>query len=172
MSIERLQARISALKSGIPRLNEELRFKIPSAVPFQIVVDTREVQQLLDKIRNLNISDKLLRKLEDVVDEALTEAISTAQWEAYDGTTVDIVDTGALRSSQKVQVQGNSLVITYDVPYANLVHFGGYVVPYGNSFADRVFIPARPWTSIITDGTLDLNAIMAEEIRKLFQSIT
>ena len=68
-------------------------------------------------------------------------------------------------------MQGNSLVISYDVPYANLVHFGGYVVPYGNSFAERVFIPARPWTSIITDGTLDLEGIMAEEIRKLFQNI-
>lgn len=172
MSIQRLQARISALKSGIPKLKEELTFKIPSAVPLKIVVDTVEVQQLIDKIRNLNISDKLLRKLEGVVDAALTDAISTAQWKAYDGTTVDIVDTGALRDSQKVQVQGNSLVITYDVPYANLVHFGGYVIPYGNSFADRVFIPARPWTSIITDGTLDLNAIMAEEITKLFRSIT
>lgn len=171
MSIQRLRARLSAIKSGIPRLNEELRFKIPSAVPFKIVIDTKEVQQLIEKISSLNISEKLLTKLEDVVDEALRDAISTSKWKAYDGTTVDIVDTGALRSSQKVQVQGNSLVITYDVPYANLVHFGGYVVPYGNSFAERVFIPARPWTSIITDGTLDLEGIMAEEIRKLFQNI-
>jgi len=172
MSIQRLRDRVAKLKSGIPKLNEELRFKIPSAVPFKIVVDTDEVQQLISKIRSLNISEKLLSKLVGVVDEALTDAINTARWEAYDGTTVDIVDTGALRDSQKVQVQGNSLVITYDVPYANLVHFGGYVIPYGNNFADRVFIPARPWTSIITDGTLDLNGIMAEEIRKLFQSIT
>lgn len=171
MSIQRLEARISALKKGIPELNEKLKFKIPNGVPFKIVVDTKEVQQLIEKISNLNISDKLLVKLEEVVDKALKEAISTAQWEGYDGTTVDIVDTGALRSSQKVQVQGNSLVISYDVPYANLVHFGGYVVPYGNSFAERVFIPARPWTSIITDGTLDLERIMAEEIRKLFQNI-
>lgn len=171
MSIQKLRARLKAFKSGIPALEKQLNFKIPSAVPLRIEVDTKEVQQLIEKLRNLNISDKLLAKLEGVVDEALTEAINATQWKAYDGTTVDIVDTGALRASQKVQIQGNSLVITYDVPYANLVHFGGYVVPYGNSFADRVFIPARPWTSIITDGSLDLQGVMAEEIKKILRNL-
>ena len=69
------------------------------------------------------------------------------------GTTVssprNIYDTGSLYASQRLkishQVTQSKLTITYDSPYANLVHYGGAIRPYGNKNANTVLVPARPW---------------------------
>lgn len=56
----------------------------------------------------------------------------------------DIVDTGALKDSLVMNITPDSFSVSYSEPYANLVHYGGYINPYGNPNA-RVYLPGRPW---------------------------
>ena len=60
-------------------------------------------------------------------------------------------------------------VIEYRTPYANLVHNGGVIQPYGNPNAASVILPARPWiTSLLTDEgpvpKYDISKIYEREI--------
>ena len=72
------------------------------------------------------------------------------------GTTRDIVDTGRLRDSLKVTTKflktKTTFSIAYSAPYAALVHEGGYILPYGDSFKNPMYIPGRPWISAVLDG--------------------
>ena len=63
-----------------------------------------------------------------------------------------LVDTGALRDSLDVILEKNGLVISYNVPYANLMHYGGYIQPYGNPNAQPVYLPGRPWVEDALNG--------------------
>lgn len=104
--------------------------------------------------------------------EALDEAMSSAVWSWDDGTR-DIVDTGKLMSSRNVTVDGNRISISYDVPYAGLVHYGGYIVPYGNKSVEKVYIPARPWVDSVVMGggpvpQFNFEEIYAQAIERAF----
>lgn len=94
------------------------------------------------------------------------------------GTIVDsprnIVDTSRLMFSQSVTTQNmktkSQLKISYSVPYAAIVHYGGVIRPYGNRFANSVVYPARPWVQAILEGTygqkkLPIKKILEESIR-------
>lgn len=81
---------------------------------------------------------------------ALDEAMRSNIWQTTDGKE-DIIDTGKLLESGSVTVTSNGLTIAYDEPYAALVHYGGYIVPYGNS-TTRVYLPARPWVDSVLNG--------------------
>ena len=89
------------------------------------------------------------------------------------GTTRTIYDTGGLYSSQKLatshQVTQSKLTVTYSAPYASLVHYGGYIQPYGNKNANSVLVPARPWVEAVLNGThgqekLDLGKFIRDKI--------
>lgn len=69
-------------------------------------------------------------------------------WEYGDG---DIYDTGALRDSGRVVVSGNSLQIFYGEEYAAIVHYGGYISPYGNPNV-TIYMPGRPWIQAVILG--------------------
>ncbi len=59
---------------------------------------------------------------------------------------VGAVDTGALMNSGSVAFHSNFINIDYSTsPYAALVHYGGYIAPYGNVNIKKVYIPGRPW---------------------------
>lgn len=104
--------------------------------------------------------------------EALDQAMSLAVW-GWNGGVRDIVDTGALRDSRQITVTGNRIDITYNLPYAGLVHYGGYILPYGNSNASKVYVPGRPWLeSVVLGGgpipEFDYETIYAEAIEQAF----
>lgn len=92
------------------------------------------------------------------LDEAMDE--STWNWKGTtfraNGTTVssprNIVDTGELKRSKKLSTKFGSTQATYTVkytaPYAKLVHYGGYITPYGRG-RNQVYIPGRPWIDLI-----------------------
>ena len=89
------------------------------------------------------------------------------------GTTRNIYDTGGLYASQKVrtshQVTQSKLTVTYNVPYAAFVHYGGVIQPYGNKNANSVLVPARPWVEAVLNGThgqekLDLGKFIRDKI--------
>ena len=91
------------------------------------------------------------RELADILDTVLKEAISSSVWATRNGTD-DIIDSGQLLNSGTVNTGTNGISINYDVPYAALIHYGGYIVPYGNTDATRVYIPPRPWVTTVLGG--------------------
>lgn len=102
---------------------------------------------------------------------ALDDALRSGVWDTLTGSA-DIYDTGELLASGTVSVTGNGVSISYDAPYAALVHYGGYVSPYGNQSA-RVYLPPRPWIESILNGggpvaQFDFASYYMEEIKAEF----
>jgi phage gpG-like protein len=97
--------------------------------------------------RAAKVSDYIIQKLGEALDAAMKSSI----W-AWENGTRDIIDTGKLMSSRKIIMNGNTIEISYDVPYFGIVHFGGYIVPYGNVNAQKVYVPARPWITSTLEG--------------------
>lgn len=62
-----------------------------------------------------------------------------------------VVDTGALKNSLIIETTQNSVDISYNVPYAALQQYGGYILPYGNRDAQPVYITPRPWLDAVLD---------------------
>ena len=82
---------------------------------------------------------------------ALDAAMNNASWSWPSGAR-DIVDTGALRSSRSIKKAGNGFTIVYNQPYAAIVHYGGYIQPYGNPDAAKFYFPGRPWIESVLNG--------------------
>lgn len=83
--------------------------------------------------------------------DALDAAISSNVW-SWPGGSRDIVETGELRDSLNVSISSNGLSVEYGAPYAALMHYGGYIQPYGNLKIDKVYIPGRPWADSVLLG--------------------
>lgn len=102
---------------------------------------------------------------------ALDEAILSPSWRTASGTG-DIFETGELLESGTVTVSRSGVTIAYDAPYAALVHYGGYITPYGNT-TEKVYLPPRPWVQSVLDGGNGIPAFnfaryYEEEIRREF----
>lgn len=89
--------------------------------------------------------EEAMRSLAGPISDYL-DAMMSAGWGWSDGAR-DIVDTGQLQNSGRVTVSGDNIVIQYSADYANLIHYGGYIQPYGNLNIEKVYIPGRPWIS-------------------------
>lgn len=102
------------------------------------------------------IGDELFRELEQksmtalagvAVDlDAHLKAMMSAGWGWTSGSR-NIIDTGALMGSGGASFAAGTISIGYAAAYANLIHNGGYIHPYGNTDIDLVYIPGRPWVS-------------------------
>lgn len=149
-----------------------------------------EIQSSLDKIESKGISasgsidrpsfrmepGKFDEKaaaniLEDVIDRTiqriavdLASKLDAAMASSVWGELGDIIDTGDLRDSLQVVIEGDSVQISYDSPYANLIHYGGYIAPYGNTSIDKVYIPGRPWVEAVLTGDGPVDSIDVQEI--------
>ena len=86
---------------------------------------------------------------------ALGAAMDYSGWNWTNGPR-DIVDTGKLKSSLVLAERNlktkTTIEIKYRSPYANMVHYGGYIQPYGNRNANSVLYPARPWVEATLRG--------------------
>ncbi len=105
--------------------------------------------------------------------EALDAAIDSAVWAWGADGPRDIYDTGKLKASRQISINSNKIVISYNVPYAGIVHFGGYILPYGNPNAKKVYLPARPWVdSVVLGGgpvpKFDFESIYTQAIEDVF----
>ena len=71
------------------------------------------------------------------------------------GTPRSITDSGQLAASLDVDLDAAGLKaeFTWDVDYAAAVHEGAYISPWGNKKAQKVYLPARPWTEAVIHGT-------------------
>lgn len=101
---------------------------------------------------------------QEALREALDAAVASSVWQWNEGGSRDIVDTGALRSSLSVSIDGQEITIDYGVPYAAFVHYGGYVKPYGNAKIEAVYIPGRPWIDSVLFGTGPVPALNLDRI--------
>lgn len=84
------------------------------------------------------------------------DSMMASNWGWIDGSR-DIIDTGELRDSAQIGTDGRRISVSYNTPYANLVHYGGYIYPYGNVNIERVYLPGRPWVDAtfgIADGPM------------------
>jgi phage gpG-like protein len=111
------------------------------------------IQFSTQKLSSIDLSAKFERAINRAsqriavdLKRALDDAMSSPVW----GGT-DLVDTGALMASGRVSVSQNGITIAYDAPYAALIHYGGYIHPYGNVNL-RVFLPPRPWVESLLFG--------------------
>jgi hypothetical protein len=82
---------------------------------------------------------------------ALDAALRSNVWPTPSGPA-DIYETGELLASGSVTFDGTGITIAYDAPYAALVHYGGYINPYGNANS-RVYLPPRPWVEAVLNGS-------------------
>lgn len=120
---------------------------IKTAIKFQ---DSR-LKQISKILRN----NKPRNEFRDILDAVLRDAINSSIWRTRNGKD-DIISSGELLDSGNVELTGSSgISIEYDVPYAALVHYGGYIVPYGNSRANRVYLPPRPWVADVLAGKVN-----------------
>ena len=101
-------------------------------------------EQILAKFESAinRASAQIAVDLKQALDLALTSPIWAGQ---------DIVDTGNLLRSGRVTIGKNGVTIAYEAPYAALVHYGGYIHPYGNVNL-RVYMPPRPWVESVLYG--------------------
>ena len=90
-------------------------------------------------------------ELASAVEVTLNRALKSSVW-AWKGGSRDVFDTGELARSGRVTADANGISVTYSAPYANLVHNGGYIHPYGNKKARPVYLPGRPWVSSVLYG--------------------
>lgn len=81
---------------------------------------------------------------------ALDDALRSSVWDTPSGRA-DIYETGELLSSGSIEFSDEGITIAYSAPYAALVHYGGYIYPYGNTSA-RVYLPPRPWVESVLNG--------------------
>ena len=88
---------------------------------------------------NSNAIPQIVDDLSDYLDNMMQ-----AGWGWIDGSR-DIIDTGALMNSKQITITANGFLVSYSAPYVNIVHYGGYIQPYGNVNIDKMYLPARPW---------------------------
>jgi phage gpG-like protein len=80
----------------------------------------------------------------------LDQAIRNPGWSWINGQR-DIYDTGQLMDSGTVSIGKNGVTIAYSAPYAALVHYGGYINPYGSG-REAIYLPPRPWVDSVLNG--------------------
>jgi hypothetical protein len=144
-----LRNRIDSAMQEIDQINMQSDIKVFGQI--DIVPRLEEVSGTANDLRKA--TDEARNEIAIELDKALTASV----------TAWGIVDTGALLRSQSVTVTGESIVITYGVPYAEFVHEGGYIRPYGNPNADTVYIQGRPWIDSVLYGGGPVSGVNLDE---------
>lgn len=106
-------------------------------------------QEVMNRVRRA-INTASLRIVTDLK-AALDDAIQSNTWQGINGIN-DIYDSGELLRSGRVQATSNGFTIAYDAPYAAMIHYGGYITPYGRKTGERIYLPARPWVDAVLRG--------------------
>jgi phage gpG-like protein len=130
-------------------------------------VGIRDLPSDLRKAAN-KATDMIIAELGAALDSAMAASV----W-SWPGGSRDIIDTGALRSSRSIKKAGNGFTITYNQPYAAIVHYGGYIQPYGNPKAAKFYFPPRPWIDSVLNGSASIPQFDFESaFRKAFDEVT
>lgn len=161
---------IIGMRDLMPRTDRLLRplaatSSLDGAIQFKL--KSLPSSEILNKFQNAinRASERIAVDLKSALDEAIRSPIWSGQ---------DIVDSGQLLNSGTVTVGPNGVTVAYDAPYAALVHYGGYIHPYGKT-SSRVYLPPRPWMeSVIYGGAglqpFDFVSYYTQEITAEFRS--
>lgn len=144
----------------------DLKIKLPSAIKidtginlgrlikFDIEPSGFSQAELVQKFQNA--VNRATAKFAAELGDQLDAAIKADVWQGG-----DLYDTGELLSSGRVVLTDNGFSVVYDAPYAMLLHYGGYIHPYGNENA-RVYLPPRPWVEAVLTGNGPIDQIQWE----------
>jgi len=156
---------------GVQReLKKKRTYDFPGPPVLTVAVDKKELERLVNVFRKFS-PQEIIDKLVVDINETLSEAIRSRIWE-YNGGLEDIVDSGQLLRSQSVSIDGDSINISYSAPYAALIHYGGYIQPYGNENTERAYIPPRPWVDETLEGSTGILDLDAEISRLAVESLS
>jgi phage gpG-like protein len=120
--------------------------------------------------RDLNRAMKQANQIiSDRLGQALDKAMLSSAWSSGN----DIVDTGELKNSLTIITTAGGISLNYSAPYAALVHYGGYITPYGNQKLEKVYIAGRPWVDSVIKGggpvpRFNFEDIYREAIKSVF----
>lgn len=133
--MDEIKRRLQDVESSVKRLNaqDSSTVKLSGGISLDTsdIPDTlSEVQAYINRLNDLPIED-LLPELNAAINRTLVAN--------------GLVKTGTLRNSFTARKEGEQLIFEYDVPYAGILHDGGYIIPYGNPNAEPVYIAPRPW---------------------------
>lgn len=157
------------LDIGIPDIDETI--EIRERVSYKLGVNIKSSNDLR-KFRKLQAAlDSAAAALVPQLQQSLQAALAANIWPDGSGGTDDIISSGALLRSQSVNYSNSQIRIDYDVPYAALVHYGGYIRPYGRRDTAAVYIAPRPWVAGVLSGKTGLN-LRAEYQRLIDQIIS
>lgn len=151
----KLKVKIPKVKQKPLRLDLSAGVMVPFAPPLEVEVGEAKVPSgMAEEIINPLIQEylDLMPKAATALKNRLDLAISASVWDWPKGGPRDIIDTRKLKNSGSVTWNGKSLVINYTAPYADIVHDGGYIFPYGNKNARPIYLPGRPWVSAVLNG--------------------
>ena len=142
-------------------------FDVKYSDGFDLLKDDLEDQVKLIDLLDDVLEDFYYQAIEEKLSDlslALDEAMESPVWDWDDGTR-DIIDTGALKASKQVTFNRatGSLSINYSEPYANLVHFGGYIRS-GYNPEVHIYIPPRPWVDAVLDGGYGIERFPFDEL--------
>ncbi len=113
----------------------------------------------LNKRKFKQITEKVFEESVLILGGEFTKAITDPIYDWTDGAKRDIVDTGALRRSQKVIPDGRlSVLYVWSVEYSAAVHEGA-------TLRNGAKLPARPWTKVALKR-IDLEDIMGRLWRR------
>ena len=146
----------------------KVKFRARNRVSFQeYELGIRDMPSDLRKAAN-KATDMIIAEL----GSALDAAMGASTWNWPSGAR-DIIDTGALRNSLSIKKAGNGFTISYNQPYAAIVHYGGYIQPYGNPSAAKFYFPPRPWIDSVLNGSGSIPQFDFEgAFKKAFDEVT
>jgi hypothetical protein len=160
---------ISSATSQLPRLSKGSTVRRDVAVPVVPIGAAFSIERFASNI-NLDIEGSIkeavrigTQKLGIELNSKLDEAMESSGWGWTEGTR-DIVDTGRLKNSAQINIKEDMIEISYEAPYAAIVHYGGYIQPYGNKNARPVYIPGRPWIESLINGDGPIGVVPYEQI--------
>lgn len=167
----------SKIRVGLESIKPKLTYQFAVAPTIKFISKEKYAKQLDAGIMAAN------KIIETKLTKALNEAMEAPIWKWTPGVTTDrkngasvesprdIVDTGALMDSFRINTKKGSVDFAYREPYSRMVHYGGYIKPYGNPDAQKVYLPPRPWITSVLYGENGFEAFPFADIwRKAIQA--
>lgn len=154
---DELKKRIKEYTTGVEKVLKELGGNSQTLTLGDVSVDSNSLDAAITGVR------EYLNRLDDLDFQSMIQPLNDAINRSL--VANGLVDTGQLKNSLTIQVVGEQLLVEYDCPYAGILHEGGYVQPYGNANAKKVYIPPRPWI-INTLDNFDFQPLIEEVIAR------
>lgn len=158
------------IRASVERVKPKLTYQYAVGIDVKFVSKTKYGSIIDAGVEKGNeiIKTQLSKALDDAMEASIWKWTPGVTTDRKNGQSVesprDIVDTGALQKSYRINIKGNSIDFAYREPWSRLVHWGGYIQPYGNPNATKVYVPGRPWITSVLNGENGFEAFPFKEI--------